>query len=602
MATGSATITAAEVSWEALHRSMPLGDYVEMILKDKGLNKGAHDYVYSAVNWAKASGMYGDEDDPRGPFGDLQTQADVVDRTLDYLKLAAWGDPMERRALLFSGPPASGAEAIWMRLSEIVEAYSRSEAGHIYAIGGCPIAEDPLNLIEPTYRSEMLEVGSLQWVEGRLCPACRERFEGNVGSREMADISVRRVVLGRDAGTGVSLVSGVLGSADVCMAAERANRGLAIFENLTDSPREVVESVLELAAQRSFPGRLGQTRWDGVVLASVDRGTFEDMCAEPTFTRARLRTHVVPTPYGLSTDLETATYERHRAGLDILARVNFSPLVLPSTANLAVLTRSNSPDAPAGMRGLGPGRALAALESCALESGVTCVSPLHVLSELAQYVEVSPEQVEKAVRAYVQEAVEVLQKAATDGFEEQAADLLTSYRERLLWQLRESEGSGPTVGEGEPELRAMEDALGVKDQARAEFRAELEVYFERNPGCAYTDEPRMKAAIESRLLHSLRAILKALREAPEGSDGRDDWARQRGAVHDRLVNTYGFCDVCAVDLVEMLLATERPVRVKKGELLWEWEVRLDAKNTREQLQKFRAAVAAPVAQEAGVGS
>ena len=136
MTTVSATMKAAGDSWVSVRNAMPLGDYVEMVLKDKGLDSGAHDYVYGAVEWAKKSEGDGGEGDARAPFGDLHTVADAVDRTVEYLKLAAWGDPMERRALVFSGPPASGAEAIWARIVEVVGAYSRSEEGRIYAIGG----------------------------------------------------------------------------------------------------------------------------------------------------------------------------------------------------------------------------------------------------------------------------------------------------------------------------------------------------------------------------------------------------------------------------------------------------------------------------------
>ena len=601
MTTVSATMKAAGDSWVSVRNAMPLGDYVEMVLKDKGLDSGAHDYVYGAVEWAKKPEGDGGEGDARAPFGDLHTVADAVDRTVEYLKLAAWGDPMERRALVFSGPPASGAEAIWARIVEVVEAYSRSEEGRIYAIAGCPIAEDPLNLIEPGHRDDMVAAGSLQRGGGRLCPDCRKRFEDEIGGGSLRDIGVRRVVMGRDLGAGVALVSGVLGSCDVRLAAERSNRGVLVCENLTDSPREVVESVLDLAARRSFLGREGQSAWDGVVIASVDGGAFEAMCAEPSFTRARLQAHVVPAPYSLSPELEEAMYETHREGHALLSGVHFSPLTMQAVAHLAVATRRTPAASPAGMAGLGPGRSLSALEDCVSAGGVTCVAPLHAVSELAHYAEVAPEQVEEVVAMYARESTEVLRRAGTDGFEGKANDLLVAYRERLLRQLNPPQGAKPAVGEGETELRTMEAAVGLKEEDREDFRSEMGAYFERNPGGSYADEPRMKAAIESRLLHSLQAILKALREVAEGSDGRDGWARQRGAVHDRLVNTYGFCDVCAIDLVAMLLSTERPLSVKKGHLRWDWRVRFDAGEAKEELQKFRSALAASADQEDGVG-
>ena len=593
--TKSATLKAAGEYWSGLRGTMSFGDYVELVLKEKALNRGAHDYVYGAVEWMKE--VVGGEGDARAPFGDLESLAVAVDQAVDYLKLAAWGDPMERRALVFSGPPASGSEAIWGRIVEAVEAYSRSDKGSIYAISGCPISEDPLNLIDTGYRNEMVASGSLQWAEGRLCPDCRQRFRDQLGNEKLVDIEVERIILGREEGAGVAVLSGALSHQDVRLAAECSNRGVLVCENLTDSSREVVESVLELASQRSFPVRLGQSRWDGVAIASVDWKAFEQMSEDPSFTRARLRARVVPVPYSMSADLEVAAYEGHRAAHDDLGRVHFSPLTLPTIANLALKTRDVSAETPAGMHGLGPGRVMSVLESCAAEEGVACVTPLHALSVATRYVEVLPDQVEAAAKGYVKVAIETLRKAATDGFEEQAESLLAGYRVQLLRQLNQPEGAVPAVGEGEPELRTMEEALGVKDQDRAELRAELGAYFERNPGGAYTDEPRMKIAIESRLLHRLGKILRDLREVEEGKEGWDDWARQRGAVHDRLMNAYGFCKVCAIDLVAMLLDTENPVGVKKGQVLWKWPERYGAEKAVEELQKFRAASSSPAADQ-----
>ena len=603
MTTKAATVQAAGEAWSSQRDAQALGDYVETALKEKGLNRGAHDYVYSALQWMGVSeeGENSAEDAGAvGAFSHLAAQADAVRRAVEYLRLAAEGDPVRGRALVFSGPPASGSEAIWNRIVESVEGYSRSDEGRVYAISGCPVAENPLNLIEPGYRNEMIDAGSLRWGEGRLCPDCRVRFENELGSGKLMDIGVRRVVLGPNEGAGAALLSGEVAGSDVRAAAAQSNRGLLVFEGLTSSAREVVESVLELASRRSFGGRKGQTRWDGVVIASVDGQAFEQMCAEPSFAQARLRAHVVPTPYSLSRDVEAGIYETYRGEHSVLSGKKFSPLTIQAVARLAVVTRTDPPAASQGMAGLGPGRSLNALEDCALNAGVSCVTPLRALSELADYAEVEPEQVAEVVSAYTAAAVEVLRRAATIGFEEKAHDLLANYRNKLLRQLNPPEGANPSVEEGARDLRLMEDAVRVKDEDREAFRAEMGAYFERNPDGLYTEEPRMKEAIETRLLHPLGAILKRLREVAEDSPGRDGWARERGAVHDRLTNNaYGFCDVCAIDLVSMLLATERPVRVKKGELLWEWDVGFDAGDAKKELQKFRTALSNPEAQEAG---
>ena len=599
MTTKSATTRAAGEAWSTLRQEMSLGDYVQEVLKDRGLNRGAHDYVYGAVLWKGGPDAADGGGDAHAAFSGLNGQTEAINRTVEYLKLAAWGDPIGRRALLLSGPPASGGEEIMARVVDAVESYSRSDGGRIYAIRDCPIGEDPLNLIEPGYRNQMVDVGSLQWAEGRLCPYCQSIYQDRLGSGDLMDIGVRRIVLGLEDGVGAALASGQLGEdCDLRLAVEQSNRGVLAYENLSDAPAQAVEYVLDLAARRSYPGKRGRTKWDGVVIATIDRAAFNGMCAEPSFARTRLRAHVVPTPYNLGTKLETSAYRSHRAGHDLLSRVHFSPLTIPTVAHLAVKTRTSPAASPEGMGGLSQGRVLSALEDCAALSGVNCVSPLLALTHLADYAEVHPEQVDEAAIHYAGQATKVLRKAATDGFEEQANDLLNSYRERLSWVYSPPDATSMAAGETEPELRAMEDAIGLKDQDGTEFRAEMSRYFEQNPEAPYTQEPRMRQAIESRLLHPLKSIRKTLQEVDEGSDDRDDWARRRGAVHDRLVKTYRFCDVCAVDLVAMLLTTDRPVRIaKKGRIEWDWQVRLDLEDAKEQLKKFRAALSSPSGQE-----
>ena len=592
MTTKPTTTNAASEAWKTLREEMSLGDYVEMVLKDKTLNRPAADYVYGALLWhGSLSAPDNSGGNAHAAFSGLDSLATAVDSTIEYLKLAASGDPVGHRALVLTGPSASGGDLLLSRIITAVQAYSRTDQGKVYAIADCPIAEDPLNLIEPDFRNRMVALGSLQRAGGRLCPDCHNTYGTKLADTSLAEIRVRRIVLGLDDGSGAALVSGHLGdnNGDLHVAVDRSNRGVLAYENLCEAPLQAVQAVLDLAASHSYLGRNGRTRWDGVVIATADQTAFAELCTVPRFAAARLQAHPVPIPYNMNLQLEVQAYSTHRSGHDLLSRVYFSPLTLPTVAKLALATRTPPATSPVGMGGLALSRVLSAIEDCAAAPDVECVSPLLVLSELADYVEVEPQQVEKTASAYVQEAVEMLRRAATDGFEKRAQDLLSSYVERVGWIFDPPDPASPPTT-GESERRDMENALRLKDSERPDFREKIHLYFEQHPEAGYTDEPNMKEAIERRLLHPLRRILKDLKEVAVGSAERDDWARRRGAVHDRLVNDYDFCPNCAIDLVAMLLATDQPVRAgKKGLLDWHWPVRIDPAETRDEFQKFRSA-------------
>src|SRR5690606_10068956 len=80
-------------------------------------------------------------------------------------------------------------------------AYSRTEAGAVYAIKGCPMHEEPLHLIPPELRPEAQRELGIP-IEGSLCPACRvmlrEEYNGIV-----EDVLVHRIALSEEIREGV---------------------------------------------------------------------------------------------------------------------------------------------------------------------------------------------------------------------------------------------------------------------------------------------------------------------------------------------------------------------------------------------------------------
>src|SRR5262245_9352395 len=71
---------------------------------------------------------------------------DTLSRITDYFKAASAGSEVGRRLLLLLGPPSGGKSSMVILLKRGLEAYSRTDAGVLYGIHGCPVHESPLHL------------------------------------------------------------------------------------------------------------------------------------------------------------------------------------------------------------------------------------------------------------------------------------------------------------------------------------------------------------------------------------------------------------------------------------------------------------------------
>ncbi|MCI0813262.1 MAG: hypothetical protein J4N27_05185, partial [Chloroflexi bacterium] len=62
---------------------------------------------------------------------------------------------------------------------------------------------------------------------------------------------------------------------------------------------------------------------------------------------------------------------------------------------------------------------------------------------------------------------------------------------------------------------------------------------------------------------------------PKSADMVTEWRRLRGSIHNRLVNDYGHCAICAGDIVEYVLAVLKGndgVKQTKAGLEWQWDL------------------------------
>src|SRR5437660_5565666 len=114
-----------------------------------------------------------------------------LQQIVDYFHSAAQRLEVRKRVLLLMGPVGGGKSTIVYLLKRGLEAYSRTDAGAIYAIRDCPMHEEPLHLIPQDLRADVENEFSL-YIEGDLCPHCRYMVDNQYHSR-IEEVPVKRI-------------------------------------------------------------------------------------------------------------------------------------------------------------------------------------------------------------------------------------------------------------------------------------------------------------------------------------------------------------------------------------------------------------------------
>ena len=124
----------------------------------------------------------------------------------------------------------------------------------------------------------------------------------------------------------------------------------------------------------------------------------------------------------------------------------------------------------------------------------------------------------------------------------------------------------------------MEKAIDITERNKNAFRSEIyqivTSWRQRGKSFTYTSEPRLKTAIEARLLPSRRKVERGLSE-PRFAKQKINWARKRKSILERLVDSYGYCTHCSEDLINYVnhILKNRPVlKTPRGETVeWLWD-------------------------------
>ncbi|MCH8310012.1 MAG: protein prkA [Chloroflexi bacterium] len=622
--------------------------YLEMVRDDPSVSRLSHRLIYDAIL---------EEGVEESDFGDpiytlfkdkIYGLDDALRRIIEYFGSASRRLEIRKRILLLLGPPASGKSSVVALIKGALERYTRTEAGTLYAIKGCPMQEEPLHLIPDQLRPDLHDESGI-YVEGQLCPRCRyvlaTEYQGDI-----ARMPVTRVVFSEQAAVGIGYyiatnpnpedASLLVGSIDedelrgerleVAGKAFRldgefnvANRGLIEFVEIFKADQHLLTTLLGLAQEQLVKmERFGSVYADEAIIAHSNEGDYTKFKADQFSEALRDRIIAVQIPYNLQVKDEVQIYTKmiEESGLE---GVHLPPLTLPTMSVFAILSRLSPPprgraiklldilrlyddqvlqrfspddvkvlkrrDPNEGMSGISPRYVMNRLSRVANTPHMRCISPLRTIDSLwrglSENIALDESNwnkwlkfVEDTIDEYGKRAIREVQRAFEERFEHTADQLLNDYLKEVATYL-----SGETVAvrgrrsNQRDIMSEIEKHARVSVRERDKFRQEIHDFFSilrgREVDFDYKTEPRMRAAIEEQLFPNNRHMERTL-SRPRFARQQVEWARKRGAIYNRLIETYGYCDICAndtIDYVVHILKSGKVLRhLKNNEIEFTW--------------------------------
>jgi serine protein kinase len=293
----------------------------------------------------------------------------------DYLRPAALGYDVKKRILLLVGPVSGGKSTLVWLIKRGLEAFSRHDAGALYAIAGCPMREEPLHLVPESLRPALEKRLGVK-IEGYLCPVCRQTLD-QVHQGRFYEMGVERAWISeaRRAGIGTYApsdpksqdISDLTGSVDFHAISQYgtesdprafrfdgelnvANRGVMEFQEMLKLDEKFLYHLLSLSQEGNFKtGRYELISADEVIIGHTNESEYKSFIQNPRNEALISRLFVLPVPYTMDLAHEVKILEkllRHQrpAGLHV------APKALDAAAAVSILSRIVESPKPGGDR------------------------------------------------------------------------------------------------------------------------------------------------------------------------------------------------------------------------------------------------------------
>lgn len=339
-------------------------DYIELLRVDPSPAKTAHSRVYDMIK------SHGVEDiNGRKRYKFFEQEIFGLDRAVEklveeYFHSAARRLDVRKRILLLMGPVSGGKSTLVTLLKRGLEQYSRTDAGAVYAIEGCPMHEDPLHLIPLELRPEIERELGVR-VEGNLCPSCQMRLK-NEYHGDIEQVGVVRVLLSEEERVGIGTfspsdpksqdIADLTGSIDFSTITEfgsesdprayrfdgelnKANRGLMEFQEMLKCDEKFLWNLLSLTQEGNFKaGRFALISADEMIIAHTNETEYKSFISNKKNEALQSRMIVMPVPYNLRVSEEEKIYAK-LIGQSDMKHVHIAPHALRAAAIFSILTR-----------------------------------------------------------------------------------------------------------------------------------------------------------------------------------------------------------------------------------------------------------------------
>ncbi|KAI7256634.1 hypothetical protein KC345_g10953 [Hortaea werneckii] len=282
----------------------------------------------------------------------------------EYFHSAARRLDVRKRILLLMGPVSGGKSTLVTLLKRGLEQYSRTDAGAVYAIEGCPMHEDPLHLIPLELRPEIERELGVR-IEGNLCPSCQMRLK-NEYRGDIEQVSVVRVLLSEEERVGIGTfspsdpksqdIADLTGSIDFSTITEfgsesdprayrfdgelnKANRGVMEFQEMLKCDEKFLWNLLSLTQEGNFKaGRFALISADEMIIAHTNETEYKSFISNKKNEALQSRMIVMPVPYNLRVSEEEKIYAKLISQSD-MKHVHIAPHALRAAAIFSILTR-----------------------------------------------------------------------------------------------------------------------------------------------------------------------------------------------------------------------------------------------------------------------
>jgi serine protein kinase len=296
-----------------------------------------------------------------------------LQQIVEYFHSAAQRLEVRKRIMLLMGPVGGGKSTIVHLIKRGLEAYTRTDAGALYAIKDCPMHEEPLHVIPHELREDVEKEFGL-YIEGDLCPHCRYMVDTEYTGR-IEDVPVKRLAFSEKYRLGIGTftpsdpksqdISELVGGIDLSTIGEVgvesdprayrfdgelniANRGIMEFVEMLKTDEKFLYVLLTLSQEQNIKtGRFSMIYADEVVVSHTNEHEYQAFVGNKKSEALQDRIILVKVPYNLRASDEVKIYEK-LLKQSALQNVHIAPYTLRIASIFAILTRVE-PSKKAGM-------------------------------------------------------------------------------------------------------------------------------------------------------------------------------------------------------------------------------------------------------------